>query len=356
MANRNLVVIGSSAGGIEALRELVSLLPRHLDAAVLIAQHTSSHAGSLIPLILGRVGKLPVVHPEDGTEIVKGRVYVAPPDFHMIVEGNILRVVQGPRENLHRPAIDPLFRSAAASYGRAVIGVILTGLLDDGTSGLMAVRAAGGEAIIQDPKTASFPAMPMSAFEQVPDAHILPVHEIAPMLVRLIRQELPEKVVPDIRQTTDAERESRISELNMAEIENEERIGRPSAFGCPDCGGVLWEIEEGEFLRFRCRVGHAYTAHHLAAEQRRAVETALWAGLRALEERSSLYRRIANRAGDAKQDLAANSFYERAANTETNAHVLRDFLLQVNRHEGTFNSPSNEPGISEKDIPSMETG
>jgi two-component system chemotaxis response regulator CheB len=333
MARRDLVVIGGSAGGIEALQVLLSALPGNFDAAILAVLHTSNHAGSLIPQIFQRVGVLPVLHPADGTLIEKKHVYVAPPNFHMIIEGDMIRTIKGPRENLHRPAIDPLFRSAAASYGRRAIGVVLTGLLDDGTSGLMVIRAQGGEAVVQDPEDATFSGMPKSALEQVPDAHVLKLSEIPNLLTRLVGEELPE-IEPVIRrQVREAVKESRIAEFNMSEIANEDRVGRPSAFGCPDCGGVLWEIEDNGFLRFRCRVGHAYTARHLHAEQRHAVETALWAGLRALEESASLYRRMAERAEKSNYASTAERFDSRARNTSANANVLRDFLLNVNRIE-----------------------
>jgi len=331
MANRDLVVIGASAGGIEALQQLLRALPKNLDAAVLIVLHTSSHAGSMLPQIMRRASKLPAIHPEDKTRIEKGTVYIAPPNQHMIVEGDRIRIIQGPRENLHRPAIDPLFRSAAASWGRRVIGVILTGLLDDGTVGLMVVRTRGGEAIVQDPDTAMFQAMPKSALEQVPDAHVLPLEEISGNIVRLSREEIPEQTITYPSPNGKAEKETRITELNMSEIENEDRIGQPSPFACPDCGGVLWELEDNGFLRFRCRVGHAFTARNLGAEQRHAVETALWSALRALEESASLYRRMAEKASDASHDKTAETYEERAANTTENARVLRDFLLQVNQ-------------------------
>jgi two-component system, chemotaxis family, protein-glutamate methylesterase/glutaminase len=333
MANRDLVVIGASAGGIEALQQLLGTLPIDLDAALLIVLHTSSHAGSMLPQILQRASKFPVVHPQDGERIEKGRVYIAPPDYHMIVEGNILRVIQGPRENLHRPAIDPLFRSAAASFGRRVVGVILSGALDDGTAGLMVVRARGGEAIVQDPTTAMFSSMPQSAVEQVPDAHVMPLTEIPDRLMYLTSEEIPDVSLVDRTLDIQPIRETKIAEFDMSEIENEDRPGRPSAFACPDCGGVLWEIEDSGFLRFRCRVGHAFTARHLGAEQRYAVETALWSALRALEESASLYRRMAERADSTNHERTAEQFEERASNTEENAQVLRDFLLRVNQGE-----------------------
>lgn len=334
MANRDLVVIGASAGGIEALQNILGLLPTDLDAAVLIVLHTSNHAGSLLPQIMQRTSRLPAIHPKDRTPIQKGTIYIAPPDCHMIVEGEILRVIQGPRENLHRPAIDPLFRSAASSYGRRVIGIILTGSLDDGTAGLMLVRNRGGVAIVQDPKDAMFASMPESALEQVPDAMVLPAHEIPEAVVRLTREPIPDLDASERpRDTKQAIKETKIAELDMSEIENEDRPGHPSAFACPDCGGVLWEIEDGGFLRFRCRVGHAFTARHLGAEQRHAVETALWSALRALEESASLYRRMAERAANSYHDQTAEKFTERAENKTANARTLREFLIRVNAGE-----------------------
>src|SRR5882757_6432004 len=167
LEHHDIVVIGASAGGLEAIRQILGSMPRDLDAALLIVLHTASRAGSFLPKVFGRACQLPVCHPRDGQVIERGQVYIASPGFHMIVDDGVLRVVQGPRENLQRPAVDPLFRSAAATYGSRMIGVILTGMLDDGTDGLMVVRAGGGEAIVQDPETALFPSMPKSALNHV---------------------------------------------------------------------------------------------------------------------------------------------------------------------------------------------
>lgn len=330
MANRDIVVIGTSAGGIEALQQLFGALPAGLGAAVLVVLHTSNHAGSMLPEILGRASKLPVLHPKDGAPIEKGHIYIAAPDTHMIVERDAIRVIKGLRENRHRPAIDPLFRSTAAAFGRRVIGVILTGSLDDGTAGLMVVHARGGETIVQDPATAMFASMPRSASEQVPAAHVLPLPEIPTVIVRLVGEELKDLEPAGHTAADKATKETRISELDMSEIEDEHRIGLPSAFACPDCGGVLWEVDDHGFLRFRCRVGHAFTARHLGAEQRHAIETALWSALRALEESASLYGRMAERASNAKHKSASEKFKERADNTHQNARTLRDYLLRVN--------------------------
>jgi two-component system chemotaxis response regulator CheB len=264
----------------------------------------------------------------------------------MIVEDGLLRVVQGPRENLQRPAVDPLFRSAAAAYGPRVIGIILTGMLDDGTAGLMVVRASGGEAIVQDPKTALYPGMPRSALTHVPDARSIPLCEIPALLLQLIRRPLPPATRHPSKAAARAAQETRIAELDMNEISSEDKLGRPSPFACPDCGGVLWEIEENGFLRFRCRVGHALTARYLGAEQRHAVETALWEALRALEESASLYRRMAARATQSSHLLPAQQFEERASNTEANSRILRDFLLKVNT--GESNDPEDSPNSAEE--------
>lgn len=330
--HRDLIVIGASAGGIEALQSLLGALPPDIPAAVLVVLHTSGRSGSLLPQIMQRATRLKASHPEDKTPVEHGHVYIAPPDYHMLVQVNRIRVLQGPRENLHRPAIDPLFRSAAVCAGRRVIGVVLTGMLDDGTSGLMVIRAHGGVAIVQDPQTAMFSAMPRNALDQVPDARVLPLDEIAAELVRLAGEKLPEQADPGGHRSSLEEKETRLLELEMPQMENEKRPGQPSAFACPDCGGVLWELEENGFLRFRCRVGHAFTARHLSAEQRQAIETALWSALRALEESAGLYGRLAERATSSQHGKAAERYQERADNTEQNARVLREFLVQV--HQG----------------------
>ncbi len=336
MANRDLVVIGASAGGIEALQQLCAALPADLNAAVLVVMHTSNHAGGLLAKVLGRSSTLPVSHPQNGEAIQQGYIYVAPADLHMVVEPGKIRTFRGPRENRHRPAIDPTFRSAAVAYGRRVIGVVLTGMLDDGTAGLMVIHSHDGAAVIQDPKTAMFPSMPQSALERVPNAHVAELSEIPDLLVKLVSEELKGPVQPTAWQEKAdvvTDREVRIAELDMSEVENEMRNGTPSQFGCPECGGVLWEIDQNGLLRYRCRVGHAYTARVLRAEQRQAVETALWSALRALEENASLYKRMAQRSRKSRLEQTAQIFEDRAVNAEANSETLRNFLVQVSSKE-----------------------
>jgi two-component system chemotaxis response regulator CheB len=340
LPNRDVVVIGASAGGIEALQYLCSRLPANLNASIMLVLHTSPHSNGLLPRVLSRAGKVPAANPSDGERIEKNRIYVARPDYHLLVDRGYLRVIQGPRENHNRPAIDPLFRSAAVAYGPRVIGVVLTGLLDDGTSGLMVVRRYGGTAIVQDPRTAMFPAMPTSALERVPDAYVEPLEKIPALLVKLIAEQVDD--VPPPRDPL-AESETRIAEMDMSEIDSDVHNGRSSQFAWPECGGVLWEVDQEGLLRFRCRVGHAYTARHLDSEQRHAIEASLWAALRALEESASLYRRMAERADNSHHHQTRDTYQQRAEETSDKARTLRDFLLEVSAAEPKSGQLSDLP-------------
>ena len=313
---------------MQALQELCAALPADLNAAVLVVMHTSAHSGGLLASILNRAGPLKALNALNGDRVETGKIYVAPPNRHMLVEDSRFRVIGGPRENRHRPAIDPTFRSAAIAYGKRVIGVVLTGALDDGTSGSMVIRASGGTIIIQDPNTALFPSMPENALRMVPEALVATVAEIPKLIAQLVN-EPARGIQTELPPSDMARREVRMAELDMSEVEKDLHVGKPSVFGCPECGGVLWEIDQKGLLRFRCRVGHAYTASHLRAEQRFVVETALWAALRALEESASLYRRLAERARDSGI-TALERFEERASTAEQNSHTLRDFLVNIN--------------------------
>ncbi len=338
MSNRDMIVIGASAGGVEALQVICAGLPADLDAAIMVVLHSPPSSAGLLPHILSRAGPLPAVHPTENERIKKRRIYVAPPDCHMIIEPGRIRLTQGARENRHRPAIDPLFRSAALAYGARTIGVILTGMLDDGTSGLMVVEARHGYSIVQDPASAMFPPMPENALERVPGAHVTRLEDIPALLAELVNTPLPSDLAGSFPEGGVDEEEVRIAEIDMAEIEKEIPFGEPSPFSCPECGGVLWEIDQEGLLRYRCRVGHAYTAKHLNVEQRIRTESALWAALRALEESASLYRRMAVRARDANLKGPEDTYKERASNTEDHSKALRDLLLRVN----TANSSSKK--------------
>jgi two-component system, chemotaxis family, protein-glutamate methylesterase/glutaminase len=324
MAGHDIIVVGASAGGVEALVEVVSRLPVRLPAAVFIVLHIPTHIPSLLPEILSRAGPLVAHHPEDGEKIKYGHIYVAPPDYHLLVEREHVSVTHGPRENRHRPAVDPLFRSAARAYGPRVVGVVLSGALDDGTAGLLAVKRRGGVAVIQDPESALYPSMPQSALEHVEVDYCLPVSEIGPLLARLAHEPVKEEEVSPVPE--DMEMETGLAEMDMESLNGEKHVGTPSAFSCPECSGVLWEIQDGELTRYRCRVGHAYSFESMVAEQSDKVEEALWAALRALEENASLSRRIINRAHQNGQERIARNFAEKLQQAEHHAAVIRQLL------------------------------
>lgn len=322
MIHRDVIVVGASAGGIEALIELVSLLPADLPAAVLICVHLSPTHKSVLPRILSGSGPLPATHAQEGEAMLPSRIYIAPPDRHLLVDGPVLRVTTGPMENGHRPAIDPLFRTAARSHGANVIGIILSGSLDDGTAGLGAVKQRGGVCIVQDPNEAIVADMPRNALQKTEVDHCLPIRDMGRLLLSLVREELlpgPGVPVPAL-----VEHESRIALDSFTQ--GVAPPGQPSAFGCPSCGGVLWEVLDGDLLRFRCRVGHAFGTEGLHAEQQAALEGALWAALRALEEQASLTRRMAARARELKHAMSANRYDQRAQSTEHQARLVREAL------------------------------
>lgn len=326
MPQRDVVVIGASAGGVDALRALASRLPADLPASVLVVLHVPPRSPGLLPQILSRSGPLPAAHASNDEELERGRIYVAPADVHMMLEDGRIRLVRGPRENLHRPAVDPLFRSAAVAYGRRVIGVVLTGALDDGTAGLSAVKRCGGVSVVQDPQEATYSSMPTSALRNVRVDHCLPLAEIAALLDRLTREELPsllrEAVPPDI------DLEMRMAAMDSSE-EKLDRIGKRSTFTCPECRGTLWEMNEEGALRFRCHVGHAYTGETLVAQQSNGLEDALWAAVRAFEENATLADRMAGRSRAMGHAETEARFGRRAETARRRADDIRALLERI---------------------------
>jgi two-component system chemotaxis response regulator CheB len=328
MATRDTIVIGASAGGVQALSALVAGLPADLPAALFIVLHIAADAPSLLPTILARESKLPVAHPRNGERISPGHIYVAPPDHHMLIEGPRVKLVHGPKENLHRPSIDTLFRSAARWAGPRVIGVVLTGARDDGTVGMRAIKQQGGVAIVQDPVEATFPSMPTSVMQNITVDYSLPLLKIAPLLGRLAGQSAEDEGVFAVPEQIEIETRIAGQEMESGElIASVERLGKVSKLTCPDCHGALWEIHDAEILRFRCHVGHAFSAEALSDGQSQTMEMALWSAVRALEEQMILARRIVERARKANQGRAATLFGKRAAEAERNSSLLRQLLL-----------------------------
>lgn len=319
------MVVGASAGGIEALRRLCAGLPPGLPAAVLVVLHVSPRSPSLLAEVLGRNAGLPVRAARDGEDILPGRVYVAPPDRHLLVAGGRLSLTQGPRENWHRPAIDPLFRSAARLGGPRVAGIVLSGSLDDGTAGLAAVKACGGVAIVQTPEEALFPDMPLNAIRSVDVDHCLPVAGIAELLSRLAGEAV-EDGRPPCREVEAIQAEMEAG-MTVDEVRRKlGKIGAPASIRCPECSGPIWEIDDPRVLRYRCEVGHAFTAQSLESGQAELVERALWSAVSALEEKAAVSRRISDRSRTQHLDAIAELHEGRARRAEAEAENIRRAL------------------------------
>ncbi|MGI0486276.1 chemotaxis protein CheB [Pantanalinema rosaneae CENA516] len=338
MANRDIIVIGASAGGVEALTQFVKQLPANFPAALFIVLHFPAFSVSVLPKILSRAGKLPAFHPSDQTVIELRQIYIAPPNYHLLIRPGYIRLNQGPREHGHRPAIDTTFRSAARAYGSRVIGVILTGTLDDGTAGLLTIKSQGGLAIVQDPDDALFDGMPRSALKYVAVDHIVKLSNLASCLSQLIHDPIKEN--RSVSEPLD--REEIIVAHDKAARERGEHPGNPSPFTCPDCGGVLWELRDGNLVRFRCHVGHAYSIESMAAEQADEVERALWSANRALEEKAALARRMAVQAQQSNRSASEAQFLVRAQEAEQHAALLRQMILQQEASQPPANSANTD--------------
>jgi len=336
----DIVVIGASAGGVEAITAVVSALPKDLRAAVLVVLHLS-RGRSVLPEILSRASRLPAAHPQDGDELQYGHIYVAPPDHHLTIDGTRVRVQHGPSENGVRPAVDPLFRSAARCFGPRVIGIVLTGALDDGTAGLAAIKEAGGVAVVQDPDEAFSPSMPRTAMSFVAVDHVLPLREIPVLVTTLSKEtvtEYPRATGPHLQPI-----EPDGAEMGIA-WSDEDRPGQPAIYSCPECQGTLWETDAEGILRFRCRVGHVYSAETMLAAQTDSVDRALWAALRSLEERAALTNKMAQRARLRRHEGVAKAFAERALEAEKHAAVVREMLVhRTTGHDTPEQVPRGTP-------------
>jgi len=321
-----MVVIGASAGGVDALVQLVRTLPMSFPAPICVVLHIPADSPSLLPQILSREGQLEAKHAGHGDEPKPGTIYIAPPDRHLVIgRDGRLHVTRGPRENRHRPAVDPLFRSAAVVFRERAIGVVLSGTLDDGTSGLLAIKEFGGLAIVQEPRDAMYPGMPLSAIEHVEVDYQAPIRDLGALLSRLAAEDPPRRrpvAAPVL------EMETRMAELDPAALANDERPGKPSPYSCPDCGGVLWEIEEGEYVRYRCRVGHAFSPETMLSAQDDVLEEALWSAVKTLEESARLSKRLAAAERARGHDWLAKRFEEKESDARERVEVIRRHLLR----------------------------
>jgi two-component system chemotaxis response regulator CheB len=325
VVQRDLIVVGASAGGVQALQRLVADLPPELPAAVLVVLHMMQTGTSVLDSILARAGQLPVTQPVDGERPRRGHVYVAPPNTHLLLRGENIHLSHGPRENGHRPAVDPLFRSAARAYGPRTIGVVLSGTLDDGTDGLRLIKESGGATVVQDPDDAAYGDMPRSAIEWVEPDMIAPIEEMAAALCGLI--DTPLEGVSEVR-TADPATQA-VDQIEVELGHGPPPDGQPSLLTCPDCGGVLVEHERGGVVRFACQVGHAYSPESLVEEQGSALESALWSAMRTLEERADLLRRMARRAERSGSEQTQQRLATRASNVAGEAEAVRNTIFRL---------------------------
>jgi two-component system chemotaxis response regulator CheB len=321
LPDRDVVVIGASAGGLEAFKKILSHLPPDFEAAVFLVIHSGTESPTRLAQLLERGADIPVLTATDGNEIEGGKAYIAPPDYHLTFRDNRLAVQRGPKENRYRPSIDTTFRSAARNFGPRVIGVLLTGLLDDGALGLRLIKEAGGLTIVQDPNDALFNSMPLAALNlQRPD-RVLPVREIGNCLVQLARHS-------QISASSESRPGIAATRQEAPMTEQKTPDGKQSEFTCPECHGALWETKEknGDPTTFECRIGHRFSLASLVDENEDDLETAMWVALRTLEESAALSRRMAERARSRGFQIAAVRYSDAAENKLLHADTIRKIL------------------------------
>ncbi len=303
-----------------ALTELLKQLPDALPAAVLVVQHLAPSADpEIFATRLGQHTKLHCQIAQQGQRLLPGNLYMAPPDRHLLVRAGEILISKGPHENGYRPAADTMFRSVAVAYGARAIGVVLTGMLHDGTAGLEFIKRCGGQAVVQDPRDAEFASMPESALRHVAVDYTVPLHEMGALLTRLVSRPQP----PFVTLPTDLQHEAAIAERVVGDTPAIEAIGTPAPLTCPDCGGNLWSVNAGNVLRFRCHTGHAYTADALLSASETKLEETMWVALRMMEERKNLLSAMATRGGG---PLSVQQ-HERIDELKLHVNRLREFLL-----------------------------
>jgi two-component system chemotaxis response regulator CheB len=327
LANRDILAVGTSAGGVEALVFLAKNFPSDLPASVLLTLHLPWHAHSELDAILTNAGPLPASFAVDGETLKKGHVYIAPPNRHLLLGNNRLSLGNGPRENNSRPSIDAMLRSAAVCCSARTVGVVLTGTLGDGASGLWAVRTAGGIAVVQDPRDAAFSEMPQTALNRAKPQHVASLVEMPALLDRLVRQPAgkPRPLPANIKSEVEIARNGASTMYEM------DAFGKRSMLACPDCGGVMWEIEEEELSRFRCHVGHTYTAEVMSVALDDSLRRALAIAQRALEERLLLARKLYQQATESGHPYLAQTWAQRCHEFEREMETIRSSIRRIDQ-------------------------
>jgi two-component system chemotaxis response regulator CheB len=320
-SRRDIIVVGGSSGALPALK-FIADLPSELPAAIFLVLHLAPNGPGLLPRIIRTYSKIPVEHAQDGEPIAPGRVYVARPDYHLSLREGFVQLARGPKENRHRPSIDVLFCSAAMSYGRRVVGVILSGMLDDGSAGLVQVRACGGLAIVQDPKDALFPDMPRNALIHAGADHCVSQSQLPGLLIQTVTEAVETGTLKGVRPATSRAKQVSVRGGNN----NDDHPATPANFSCPDCGGGLQRTNDSNMLQFRCRVGHALSGQSLLAAQSGKVEEALWTALRALEEKAELVHKLKDDAIARNFKSTAEKLDQEAKKLDADASVIRSLL------------------------------
>lgn len=331
MATRNIIVVGASAGGFEALKTLVGGLPKDFGASIFIVWHMSPDVRGVLPQVLNRAGQIRAAHADDGEPIAPNRIYIAPPDRHLLIEGERVRVARGPKENRFRPAVDPLFRSAAYAYHNRVIGVILSGALDDGTAGLWTIKYRGGLAVVQTPSDAEVPSMPENALREVAVDYSVSIRQMADLLVRLAEEEITEISEVFMEDDEKTKIEIKIAAEDSAFESGIMKFGEPSPFSCPDCHGVLSALRDGNLTRFRCHTGHAFSADALLATVTENIENSFYSVMRGIEESVMLLNHMGDHFAEVNQTKLAALYFQKAQEAERRAKLVREAVLSHER-------------------------
>jgi two-component system chemotaxis response regulator CheB len=319
MIKRNIIVVGTSSGGVQTLCELTKYLPEDLDASIFVVMHIGSE--TMLPEILSDCGNLPAVIAEHGKEYKRGHIYCAAANCHLSIKDHVTVLTRGPRENGHRPAIDVLFRSAAREHRAKVVGVLLTGGRDDGTAGLYAIKARGGVAIVQNPEEAVTPDMPRNALNMVDVDFCLPVREIADVLVQLANGKAAN--------LTESSNGNAVEDETATDQASGEPPGNQIPVTCPECDGPLYEVKEGELALFQCFVGHRFSPQSLGGQHTEALERALWTASRKLKERIVLHEQLAERKRNKGENELRKRLEESVISARKDLKLLREVLDRI---------------------------
>jgi two-component system, chemotaxis family, protein-glutamate methylesterase/glutaminase len=325
---RTLIAMGASAGGLQVLLDVASRLQPDMPAAIMVVVHLPPYHRSQLAELLAKAGPLPATAAKHGERIDEGHIYVAPPDRHMLVRNGHIELDRGPRENRARPAIDPLFRSAARAYRSNVAGVVLSGMQGDGTVGLMAIKSQGGMTIVQDPNESIYSAMPERAIQYVGVDRIASAQEIPELLMEFARAPR----APFQRTITEnpfIDPEKQLIQPDLVLQAEGARGGEVSTYSCPDCGGTLWQLDEGPAVSFQCHVGHSYSPEMLVIEKSESLETALWSAVRTLVERATLTRQLANRLRKGGREAESLALEEQARADDEHMMLIRELIVNA---------------------------